>query len=59
MIEKKFMTHKGFMSTSLSKKTALDFAFTYYSVDCSKIPVLLEIILAHGRDFYGINEESI
>ena len=47
MFEQKFITHRGYMSASLSKEVALNFAFAFYSLECTKIPVLLEITLAH------------
>ena len=41
MIEKKFIIYKGFMSTSLNKKIALEFAFGNWTEGSPKIPVLL------------------
>ncbi len=50
---------KGFMSTTLSKKVALSFAFGHWSEDSPKIPVLLEIWLEGKSNFYGYENENI
>ena len=45
------------MSTSLSKKIALEFACCPYDEDNPKIPVLLEIQLRADYNFYGYDSE--
>ena len=41
MIEKKFITQKGFLSTSFDKMIALKFALGTYQEDSNQIPVLI------------------
>ena len=41
MIEKKFVSQKGFMSTSFEKNIALRFAFAHWSKNGPLIPVLI------------------
>jgi hypothetical protein len=41
MIEKKFITQKGFLSTSLDKNIALRFAFEKWHEESKQIPVLI------------------
>ena len=41
MIEKKFISQKGFMSTTYDKNVALDFAFGFWNDDNLKVPVLI------------------
>ncbi len=41
MIEKKFITQKGFLSTSFDKNIALEFAFGFKWDYSSKISVLI------------------
>ena len=41
MIGKKFVSQKGFMSTSFEKNIALKFAFAHWRDDSLLIPVLI------------------
>ena len=43
MYNKILKRQKGFMSTSFSKKIALEFAFGLWDEDNPKIPVLMQI----------------
>ena len=43
MIEKKFISQKGFMSTSYDKIVALEFAFGSWHNQSKQIPILIEI----------------
>ena len=56
MIEKKFISQKGFMSTSFEKNIALRFAFANWSEDGPLIPVLIQIKLTATSDYLGLDE---
>ena len=56
MIEKKFISQKGFMSTSFEKNIALFFAFANWREDGPLIPVLIQIKLTATSDYLGLDE---
>ena len=57
MFNKLLKRQKGFMSTSLSKKVALEFTFGLWREENPKIPILLSILLNNKYNYYEIASE--